>query len=146
MININSPIAALVLGLSLFPASANGSNLCPPFKPEALAGFTKGDALEYADLPDADTVRATSTLETVLINKHINQGAGPIVKHWCQIGVQRMIVDFEVPVEDDSVSFEITRGVYVWDTSFDVAGWRIDQIGTRFRCARGDNPFAKNCP
>lgn len=119
---------------------------CAPFIPDPLAGFTALDAGQYMDLPDGDTVRATSAIETSLVNDIITGQIGSFTKTWCQIGVQRMIVDFAVPVEDDAIRAIVTRAIYVWDASFEPAGWRMDQLAERGICARGDDPFAPLCP
>lgn len=119
---------------------------CPDFRPDPLAGFAGQDAMQFLDLPDRDTVRATATLENALMSPLIAQEAAFVTKTWCQIGIQRFIVDFEVPVEDDAIAAMRTRAVYVWDHSGDPVGWRIDQLGTRPVCARGDDPYAVLCP
>lgn len=134
---------AVLCALMFLPASAFA---CPDVRPDPLDGFSVQDAMQYLDLPDPETVRVTATLENALIAPLIAQEAAFVTKTWCQIGIQRFIVDFEVPVEDDAIAAMRTRAVYIWEPSGDPVGWRIDQLGTRPVCARGDDPYAPLCP
>jgi hypothetical protein len=119
---------------------------CAPFMGDPLGGFTPLDATAYLDLPDSDVVRVTSPIETAITNEILAENIRSASKTWCQIGIQRMIVDFEVPVEDDAISAMITRAIYVWNAQDDPVGWQISHLAERPRCARGDDPFAKLCP
>ncbi|MEM8536678.1 MAG: hypothetical protein AAGF56_02330 [Pseudomonadota bacterium] len=119
---------------------------CLPSGIDPLEGFEPIDPLLYVDLPDPDFIRVTGPVETSLFTPTIGQeGLGP-AKRYCQIGIQRMVVDFDVPVLDDAVAAMVTRVVYLWDTSGDMIGWRVDAVGERPRCARGDDPWAVLCP
>lgn len=134
----------ILLGLSLSAPVAAQS--CAPFMGDPLDGFTPLDATAYLDLPDSDVVRVTSPIETAITNEIVAGNMRSASKTWCQIGIQRMIVDFEVPVEDDAISAIITRAIYVWNAQDDPIGWQISQLAERPRCARGDDPFAELCP
>lgn len=111
-----------------------------------LDGFTELDPLEFLDLPDPDTVRTTSTIEQVLVSKMIANPSAGVTKTYCTIGIQNMVVDFSQRVEDDAIYAILTRAVFVWDSSGDPIGWRLDKLGERFLCARGDDPLAQVCP
>ncbi|WP_435230656.1 hypothetical protein ACMAZE_01340 [Pseudopelagicola sp. nBUS_20] len=119
---------------------------CPPVLGDPMAGFTPLDPMMYLDLPDGDLVSVTGPIEAAITGQILAGSALYASKTWCQIGVQRMVVDFEVPIEDDAIAATRTRAVYVWDHSGDPVGWRIDQLGTRPVCARGDDPYALLCP
>ena len=136
--------AAILMALGV--AAPVVAQSCAPFMGDPLDGFTPLDATAYLDLPDADVVRVTSPIETAIINDIVAGSIRTASKTWCQISVQRMIVDFEVPVEDDSISAMITRAIYVWNAQDDPVGWQISLLAERPRCARGDDPFAKLCP
>ncbi|WP_417269936.1 MULTISPECIES: hypothetical protein [Alphaproteobacteria] len=134
----------MLIGLSFGAPVAAQS--CAPFMGDPLDGFTPLDAMAYLDLPDGDVVSVTSPIETAITNEIVAGSIRTASKTWCQIGVQRMIVDFEVPVEDDAISAMIIRAIYVWNAQDDPVGWQISQLAERPRCARGDNPFATLCP
>jgi hypothetical protein len=136
--------AALFIGISF--ATPVLSQVCAPFMGDPLDGFTPLDAMAYLDLPDGDVVRVTSSLEAAITNKIIAGSIRTASKTWCHIGLQRIIVDFEVPVQDDAISAMITRAIYIWNAQDDPVGWQISQLAERPRCARGDNPFADICP
>ena len=122
------------------------ANPCVVSKPDLMAGFTPKDAFVFLDLPDRYAARATATLEGSFVDRVIAEEIRSFSKSWCQIGLQTMILDFDTPVEDDAIGSVLTRAVYVWDTQSDPVGWRIDQLGDRNVCARGDDPFAAICP
>ena len=100
----------------------------------------------YLDLPDPETTRAVTTVENTFVSQVVAGEIDSFTKRWCQIGIRHFIVDFEVPMMDDSVAAQITRVVYEWNSAEDPVGWQISQMGARFRCARGDDPFAPVCP
>ena len=137
------PVITLI-GLSF--AAPVFSQSCAPFMGDPLDGFTPLDANAYLDLPDSDVVRVTSPIETAITNEIVAGRTRTASKTWCQISVQRMIVDFEVPVEDDAISAMITRAIYVWNAQGDPVGWQISHLAERPRCVRGDDPFAHVCP
>jgi hypothetical protein len=119
---------------------------CQMTTPDRLAGFSTLDAMMLVDLPDPIATRATATLESSFVDQMISEEIRGFSKTWCEIGLQTMVVDFDVPVEDDAIKSILTRGVYVWDTTMEPIGWRIDGLGERPVCARGDDPFAALCP
>lgn len=131
--------------MSFAPAGAWAVN-CIPTKPDAFAGFNKLDPAIYADLPDPDPLAATAVIEIILLDKMVKGSIQSFSKTWCQIGIQRIVMDFKVPVEDDSVSHVLTRAEYIWDPFFEPIGWRIETLGERFICARGKDPLATPCP
>ncbi|WP_417250609.1 hypothetical protein [Celeribacter sp.] len=98
-------VAAILMALGV--AAPVVAQSCAPFMGDPLDGFTPLGATAYLDLPDADVVRVTSPIETAIINDIVAGSIRTASKTWCQIGVQRMIVDFEVPVEDDAISVEM---------------------------------------
>ena len=100
-----------------------------------MAGFEEIDAGQFLDLPDPDVVRATQLIESQMLT----DTTSGVVKAWCQVSVRRMVVDFQVPAEDDSVSFIVTRAIYLWNFDENPVGWQISQLGQRFMCARGQN-------
>ncbi|MBU2936357.1 MULTISPECIES: hypothetical protein [Pacificibacter] len=134
----------ILMGLSF--AAPVFAQSCAPFMGDPLDGFTPLDATAYLDLPDSNVVRVTSPIETAITNEIVAGNVSRASKTWCQISIQRMIVDFEVPVEDDAISAMITRAIYIWNAQDDPVGWQISQLAERPRCARGDDPFAALCP
>lgn len=119
---------------------------CAEYRPDPLATFTTLDSTLYLDLPNPDPIAAAFPLELTLVTDLIKGDHRHVTKTYCQIGVQRMIIDFTVPVEDDAVSDWVTRAVYIWNSADAPVGWQLDQLGERGRCARGDDPFAPICP
>ena len=130
---LTAPTAALTAG-------------CSPYGVDPLEAFQLGDALEYVDLPDAETTRATSAVEAGFVAAMVAEEIPGFAKTWCEIGISRAVVDFDVPVEDDAIGAKVTRAVYIWDAGADGPGWRLDQIGTRLVCAQGPDPYAEFCP
>lgn len=135
-------VAAVLAGV---PAAV-AAHTCADIQPDPMAGFAPLDASLYLDLPVPDPIDAALPLEITMLDAMIKGEQGRVTKTYCQIGVQRMIIDFTVPVEDDAISEWVTRSVYVWDATAEPIGWRLDQLGDRGRCARGDDPFAAVCP
>ncbi|MEL6690679.1 MAG: hypothetical protein AAFP28_10200 [Pseudomonadota bacterium] len=119
---------------------------CSLSKPDILDGFAPLDPLMFVDLPDQDTVRVTAALEQSFVDAAIANGLRGLTKTYCHIGIQDMVVDFSQPVEDDAIRAILTRAVYVWDVTGDPVGWRLDALGERPICARGDDPLAPVCP
>lgn len=132
--------------LSAMASQAVGAELCMNIKPEPLAGFSALDPTLYADLPDPDPMTAAFGLELTLVNRLVAGEISGLTKTYCQISVLQTVIDFSYPVEDDAFTDWITRAVFVWDSSDEPIGWRLEQLGERGRCARGDNPFAPLCP
>jgi len=120
--------------------------MCAPIDVDPLAGFTRLDPMQYLDLPDPDAARATAVIEMERFNAVVGQEVARLSKRYCDIGIQSMIVEFETPLLDDAIAGQILRAIYIWDSSGDPIGWRLDQLGERFRCARGDDPWADLCP
>lgn len=139
-------LKSVVLIMCLSFGAPIAAQSCAPFMGDPLDGFTPLDATAYLDLPDGDVVSVTSPIETAITNEIVAGNYRSASKTWCQIGIQRMIVDFEVPVEDDAISAMITRVVYVWNAQDVPVGWQISQLAERPRCARGNDPFADVCP
>jgi hypothetical protein len=103
------------------------SQTCASVSGDPLAGFTPLDPLTYLDLPERDVVSVTSPIETAITSQIIAGTARTASKTWCQIGIQQMVVDFEVPVEDDAIRAIITRAVYEWNAQGEPIGWQLDQ-------------------
>ena len=119
---------------------------CPPVLGDPMAGFTPLDPMIYLDLPDGDVVSVTGPIAAAITGQILAGSAPYASKTWCQIGIQQMVVDFEVPIEDDAIRAFVTRAVYVWNAEATPVGWQISLLGERPRCARGDDPFAAICP
>lgn len=119
---------------------------CQYERTNPFAGFTELDALQYLDLPDPDTTRATQVLEAHFVGQVVAKEIMSFSKSWCAINLQSMIVDFEVPVQDDAIRSILTRAYYIWNSTEEPAGWQIKTLGERFVCARGEDPFAPLCP
>jgi hypothetical protein len=144
---INHTRVAVVAALFCTGATAAlGQTPCQMTNPDRLAGFSALNAMVFLDLPDPITTRATATLESSFVDQLISEDIRGFSKTWCEIGLHTMVIDFEVPVEDDAIKSILTRGVYVWDTTTEPIGWRIESLGERPVCARGDDPFAALCP
>ncbi|MCG3268315.1 hypothetical protein [Yoonia sp. I 8.24] len=141
-----SRLAAFAAFLCMAATVAAAQSPCHLTKPDRLAGFSSLDAMMFVDLPDPIATRATSTVESSFVDQVTREEISAFSKTWCEIGLQTMVVDFEVPVEDDAVKSILTRAVYIWDTQMDPVGWRLDALGERQLCARGDDPFAEICP
>ncbi|MDO6591216.1 MULTISPECIES: hypothetical protein [Rhodobacterales] len=141
-----SRLAAFAAFLCMAATTAAAQAPCHLTTPDRLAGFSSLDAMIFVDLPDPIATRATSTVESSFVDQVISEEISAFSKTWCEIGLQTMVVDFEVPVEDDAVKSILTRAVYIWDTQMDPVGWRLDAIGERQLCARGNDPFAEICP
>lgn len=135
-------VVALLIGVPTTVAA----QICADFTPDPMAGFSTLNPVRYLDLPTPDPIAASMPLELTLVNDMIKGTERQVSKTYCQIGINRMIIDFAVPVEDDAIAEWITRTVYVWDSATDPIGWRLDQLGERGRCSRGDDPFALVCP
>ncbi|UWR43625.1 hypothetical protein [Phaeobacter inhibens] len=127
------------------PASI-AAQICSDFMPDPMVGFAPLEIELYLDLPVEDPIAAAMPLELTMVDAMIQGTQRQVTKTYCQIGIQRMIIDFAVPVEDDAFSDWVTRSVYEWDATAEPIGWRLDQLGDRGRCARGDDPFAAICP
>lgn len=125
---------------------ASAAMTCAISKPDMLAGFTPLDPLAFLDLPDPFATRATAALEDSFVDQLVREDIRSFTKAWCEIGLQTMVVEFDVPVEDDAIVSILTRAIYIWDAQADPAGWRIDVLGERSVCARGTDPFAAICP
>ena len=137
----------LLFALTLFGLpSFSAAESCAEFSIDPLSGFVELDALRYLDLPDPETTRATSVIESSFVDRVVAGEISGFTKRWCQIGITQFVLDFEVPVEDDAVAAQVTRAVYEWNAQEDPVGWQIIAMGERFRCARGDDPFEEVCP
>ena len=136
-------ICALAVFFLAVPAHAQP---CAPNLGDPMAGFTPLDPMVYLDLPNSDVVSVTWPIEAAITGQMLAGSAPYATKTWCQIGIRQMVVDFEVPVEDDAVRAFLTRAVYVWNFEETPVGWQISLLGERPRCARGDDPFAAICP
>lgn len=119
---------------------------CADTIPDPMAGFAPLDVSLYLDLPVPDPITAAMPLELTMVDAMIKGEQRQVTKTYCQIGIQRMIIDFAFPVEDDAIKDWITRSVYVWDATAEPVGWRLGELGERGRCVRGDDPFAALCP
>ena len=137
--------AAGACGVSLI-ASAGQAQTCQMEGADVFDGFNDADISQLIDLPDPDTLRATMPLELPLVNRTISGDIGGFTKSWCKIGIQEMIVEITFDVEDDAVAAVEQRALYVWDATGDPIGWRIEALGERFKCVRGDDPYAATCP
>ena len=113
---------------------------------DVLDGFDLLNPEMFLDLPDPDTVRATASIEQSLVSEMISNPSASITKTYCDIGIQSMVVDFSQLVEDDAVIAILKRAVFIWDSSGDPIGWRLERLGERLLCARGNDPFAPICP
>lgn len=111
-----------------------------------LDGFEATGAELYADLPDSNTFTAVAPIEQSLLQQTYGAETPWLSKRWCHIGIQSFVVEFEVPLLDDSLAAQIIRAVYVWDATGDIIGWRLAEVGQVYRCARGNDPFATICP
>lgn len=138
-------LLCFLLCLILFP-SIVAAERCAPLLPDPLTGFAPMDPMMFLDLPDPDTTRAVNTFEDSFTSRMVAGEISGFIKRWCQIGITSFIVEIEVPVEDDAVAAQITRAIYEWTPTEDPVGWQIHALGERFRCARGDDPFAEVCP
>lgn len=141
-----SRLAVFAALLCIVATTTTAQTLCHMTKPDRLAGFSSLDAMMFVDLPDPIATRATATVESSFVDQIISEEISGFSKTWCEIGLQTMVVDFEIPVEDDAVKSILTRAVYIWDTQMEPVGWRLDALGERPVCARGDDPFAQICP
>lgn len=128
---------------SVLPAVATA---CILEAADPLDGFTPLDPAIYLDLPDPEMVRATAAIENSILTRMISDGRAGLTKTFCDIGIQDMVIDFSEPVEDDAILAVLTRAVFIWDSSDEPVGWRLDRLGERPLCARGDDPFAAICP
>ncbi|MEO1639428.1 MAG: hypothetical protein AAFU41_09310 [Pseudomonadota bacterium] len=135
----------ILTALAVLPLAANAQS-CAPLAVDPMEGFAPLDPLTYLDLPDPDGVRVTAPIEGTLYNSVLGQEAGRLTKRYCAIGIQDMVVEFEVSLLDDALAGQVTRAVYVWNSAGDPVGWQLDALGERFRCARGDDPWAALCP
>lgn len=113
---------------------------------DPMRGFEAIGPEVFADLPDPDTFTAVAPIERSILGKTYGAETPWFAKRWCHIGIQSFVVEFEVPLLDDSLAAQITRAVYVWDATGNIVGWRLDQVGKIYRCARGDDPLALICP
>lgn len=119
---------------------------CQYERTNPFAGFKELDTVRYLDLPDPETTRATQVLEDHFVRQVVANEIMSFSKSWCAINIQDMIVDFEVPVEDDTIRSVLTRAHFIWNSAEEPAGWQIKALGERLICARGDDPFAPLCP
>lgn len=149
-------LATLVCSVFWAPISAGAQALSGPgvFVPATcemsakglMAGFTETDVTAYLDRPDADSVRATSAVETGLTLRLAREEvSAPLIKAYCQIGMTQMVVDYFHNVEDDAVRAVTVRTIYDWTTNDEMPGWQLTQIGERYHCARGTDPEALQC-
>ncbi len=138
----------IILLITLLAGSppALAAQTCPHSMSDPMAGFAPLDIGLYLDLPVPDPIDAAMPLELSMLDAMITGAQRQLSKTYCQIGIQRMIIDFAVPVEDDTITDWVTRSIYVWDATGDPIGWRLDELGERGRCARGDDPFVPICP
>lgn len=113
---------------------------------DPLAGMTLLEPERFLDLPDPDTTRATATLENHFVSQMMTDEIRSFSKSWCTLGIQTVVVEFEVPLEDDAIRSILTRAIYVWNSAEDPVGWQLDALGETSVCARGDDPFARPCP
>ncbi len=110
------------------------------------AGFTQTDAMAFIDRPDADSVRATSAVETGLALRLAREEiSAPLIKAYCQIGMTQMVVDYFHNVEDDAVRAVTVRTIYDWTINDEMPGWQLTQIGEHYHCARGTDPETLQC-
>jgi len=86
-------------------------------------------------------------LETELLAQQISGDMpAPLQKLYCDIGMFGMTIRFVQPVEDDAISADVTEAQYIWDASQEPPGWVLSQMRRQPMCARGDDPFAPQCP
>lgn len=121
--------------------------VCEGEWPLSLEGFETLDAGLYLDLPDPIEIRAPFPIEMSLAGKLSGEEIiPPLVKSYCQIGVTRMVIEFFVPFEDDTILGEVHRAIYRWSTDDDThVGWQIDELGKRHICARGKSKTTDLC-
>lgn len=139
-------ILAVSTSCLLATATALHAESCQIDGPDIFDGFTLKDISQLIDLPDPETVRAVQLLERPWVDRIISGELQSFSKSWCDIGIQDMIVELRIPVEDDAIRAIEQRALYVWDSSGEPVGWRIEALGERFQCARGDDPYAALCP
>lgn len=132
---------------SIAPSPLNALvEICAGEQPFGLDGFTSISSEAWIDLPDTDTVRATSTIERWFSDRMINREIGaPLLKGYCQTGVSRLVVDYQHPVEDDAISAIVYRSIYRWNSEADPVGWQIESFGERPLCARGKVEGGSRC-
>jgi hypothetical protein len=130
--HVNSKAWLCAVALGSFPL-ALAAQTCAPTGADPLDGFAKLDVTLYLDLPDPDPLSAALPIELTMVGKIINGETASISKTYCQIGIQRMIIDFAASVEGDAITDWVTRSVYVWNSAGEPIGWQLDQLGERGR-------------
>jgi hypothetical protein len=114
--------------------------------PYDLTGFDELDAMAYIERPDADATTATAPLEIEWLAKLAREEIQPpLSKHYCQMGVTRLVVDFIRPVEDDAVAAITQRALYRWVSDDMGTGWQIEAIGQKNHCARRASSEEPSC-
>lgn len=132
---------ALAVLAPLWAQTATAGSVC-----EAFSDAAQDLPLTYLDRADPLATRVTFPLEEdLLIGQIADPEAGPLQKHYCEIGMFTMVVRWVRPVADDSIAAIVTEASYDWDAGQDPAGWVLAQLREHHMCGRGPAPFAPLC-
>jgi len=131
----------LTVSAALWAQTAAATLAC-----EAFSDAATDLPLTYLDRADPIAARVTFPLEEDLLTQQIaNPEAGPLQKHYCEMGMFAMVVRWVRPAADDSIAAIVTEAIYGWDADQDPAGWALVALREHHMCARGPAPFAPLC-